>query len=107
MKNYQGRDLFYQPSKKELEKRKKATTSTKYEEYIYEQKCYFGGWQTKYRFENGYGASVINNNGSYGIELEVICFEKDGVCSILTRKIIPFISNEEELEKILKRIKEY
>ena len=87
MKDYQGRELYYRPSAEELEERKQSTMSTKYKDYIVSQKFYFGGYQTKYRFPNGYGASVINNNASYGLELGVLY-------------------NEEELDKLLKHIKE-
>lgn len=94
MKNYQGRELHYRPSEEELVERKQSTMSTKYKDYIYEQNFFFGGYQTKYKFPNGYGASVINNNASYGLELGVLY---DGV---------PYIRDEEELDKLLKYIKE-
>lgn len=106
MENYQGIEWYYLPSEEELEERKQSTMSRKYEGYIYEQNCYFGGWQTKYRFENGYGASVINHNGSYGLELGVLY---DGVLDYstpITSDVVPYIKNEEELDKLLKHIKE-
>ena len=93
-------------SEEELEKRRKSTMSKKYEEYIYEQNFYLSGWQTKYRFENGYGASVINHKGSYGLELGVLY---DGVLDYstpITSDVVPCIKGEEELDKLLKYIKE-
>lgn len=106
MKDYQGRNLLYQPCEEELEKRIKSTMSKKYEEYICEQNFYFGGCQTKYRFENGYGASVINHNGSYGVELGVLY---DGVLDYstpITSDVVTYIKDEKELDKLLKYIKE-
>lgn len=93
-------------SEEELEKRRRSTMSKKYEEYIYEQNFYLSGWQTKYHFENGYGASVINHNGSYGLELGVLY---DGVLDYstpITSDVVPCIKDEEELDKLLKYIKE-
>ena len=104
MKNYQGRELHYRPSEEELVERKQSTMSTKYK--VYEQNFFFGGYQTKYKFPNGYGASVINNNASYGLELGVLY---DGVLDYstpITSDVVPYIRDEEELDKLLKYIKE-
>lgn len=119
MKNYQGRELYYRPSAEELEARKQSTMSAKYEDYIYEQKFYFGGYQTKYMFPNSYGATVINNNASCGLQLSVLYFDGKNVVDVIEhdiaphilvdgigRDIVPHISSEEELDKLLYKIKE-
>ena len=106
MKNYQGRELYYRPSAEELEDRKQSTMSTKYKDYIYEQKFYFGGYQTNYKFPNGQEVSVYNNNASCGLELAV-WFEERLDCSIsITSDVVGSIKNEEELDKLLQKIKE-
>ena len=106
MENYQGIEWCYRPSEEELEERKQSTMSRKYEKYIIEQNFYYDGYQTKYMFPNGYGASVINNSASYGLELGVLY---DGVLDYstpITSDVVPYIKNEEELDKLLKHIKE-
>ena len=119
MKNYQGRELHYRPSVEELEDRKQSTMSTKYKDYIVSQEVYFGGYQTKYMFSNGYGARVINNNVTYGLELSILYFDGKNVVDVIEhdivphisvdafgRDIVPHISSEEELDKLLEKIKE-
>lgn len=106
MENYQGRELFYLDNAEELKKRKKSTMSRKYEKYIIGQKFYFGGYQTKYKFPNGYEASVINNNASYGLELAVMFEETLDYSTSITHDVVGFIENEEELDKLLQQIKE-
>ena len=105
MENYQGIEWSFLASEEELENRRKSTMSKKYEEYIYEQNFYLDGWQTKYRFENGYGASVINHNGSYGLELGVMWYDERNSPDDFPRDIVPYISSEERLDELLRRIK--
>ena len=106
MKNYQGRELFYLANAEELKKRKQSTMSAKYKDYIVVQIFYFGGYQTKYSFPNGYGASVINNNASYGLELGVLYDGELDYSTPITSDVVGFIENEEELDKLLQQIKE-
>ena len=56
-------------------------------------------------FPNGYGASLIKGDGSYGLELAVITAE--GLCydTDITDDIIGNIENLEELNGYLDRIK--
>ena len=56
-------------------------------------------------FPNGYGASIIKGDGSYGVELAVLSDE--GVCydTEITDDVIGNIENLEELNGYLERIK--
>ena len=69
-----------------------------------------GGIQKKYKFDNGYGASVIRHKGSYGYaqgKWELAVLEGDELCytSPITEDVIGHLT-EDEVESILKQIKE-
>ena len=64
-----------------------------------------------YKFDNNYGASVINHRESYGLELAVILFDENNsknyeMCydTPITSDVIGWLT-EEELEKTLEKIK--
>ena len=80
---------------------------------VYKEKQLNGGIQKQYKFENGYGASVIQHIGSYGNEpglweLAVVdwwdVYELDYSTKI-TDDVIGYLT-EEDVEEILVRIKE-
>lgn len=64
------------------------------------------GKQAIWNFPNGYGASVILSDYSYGLELAVL--HGDDLCyrSGTTEDVIGWIESPIELAKLLKRIKE-
>lgn len=83
-------------------------------EFLIKERSLLGGVQKIYKFENGYGASVIKHWGSYGgdqglWELAVILFldeENYELCykTEITQDVIGYLSWE-EVEEILERIK--
>ena len=84
------------------------TYSEKFKEYIYKEGQRDNGNFTIYKFENGYGASVIHHSFSYDLEVAVITFTKDGIWHItydtkITDDVIGYV---EDLNSILKDIKE-
>ena len=71
---------------------------------------HYGGIQKTYKFDNGYGASVIRHKGSYGYaqgKWELAVLEGDELCytSPITEDVIGHLT-EDEVESILKQIKE-
>ena len=56
-------------------------------------------------FPNGYGASLIKGDGSYGVELLVITAEGPCYDTDITDDVIGNIKNLEELNGYLERIK--
>ena len=82
--------------------------SEKFKEFICidEEHEIFKGRMVRYRFPNGYGASVIEGEKSYGLELAVLEFsesEYGDTASEFTDDVIGFI-DDEELDEILERI---
>jgi len=69
-----------------------------------------GGTQDVYKFENGYGASVINSPMSYGQELAVINkFKSKGFELCYTTEITDDVMghlSDDEVQEILKKIKD-
>lgn len=64
----------------------------------------------EYHFANGYGASVVHNKHSYGLELAVVKHnKKTGSWDLdyesgITDDVIRYINGKDELEEILIRI---
>lgn len=87
------------------------THSEKYEDYIITNSPTGGiaNEQTLYRFENGYGASVIYGRHSYGLEVAVIWFipetEADWTITYNTPLTDDVIGRVEDLDEVLKQIK--
>lgn len=70
-----------------------------------------GGIEAKWRFDNGYGASVINHRGSHGVELAVLRFHEDGGWDLdydtpVTDDIIGYIEGPGELRDLLRSIRD-
>lgn len=79
-------------------------------EFIKDDKSFWGFERHEYHFENGYGASVINNEHSYGLELAVLKKnDKDEwdltYLTPITNDVIGWIDGKEELKKLLEEIK--
>lgn len=78
--------------------------SDKFKNYIIEQTDEV----VKYAFENGYGASIINHEFSYGLELAVIKQVRGDwyltYDTPITDDVIGYIESEEELDGYLEQI---
>ena len=85
-----------------------------FEKYLVGRFEYFNGVQYRFRFENGYGASVVKHDGSYGRdqdlwELAVITWH-DSEFSLnydteITDDVIGYLTDS-EVQDLLKRIKD-
>ncbi|WP_219617004.1 hypothetical protein [Pediococcus pentosaceus] len=65
------------------------------------------GLQNKYKFSNGYGASLIYTPFSYGLELAVIDFKSDPTGRIaydtpITDDVLGYLTWEEAVEALVK-----
>lgn len=86
-----------------------------YEKYLVSARECYGGIQYVFRFNNGYGASIIKHLFSYGHEddlweIAVIKFDGDETSHIcydteLTDDVIGYLSDE-EVRSYLEKIKE-
>lgn len=69
----------------------------------------YGGHQAMFKFENGYGASVVNHAFSYGNErglFELVVLKGDDLCytTPITDDVLGHLSNK-EVEETLEKIK--
>lgn len=80
------------------------------EEFTVHSDSFFKYPRHEYHFANGYGASVVHNMHSYGLELAVVKHNKEtdlwdlDYKSGITDDVIGYINGKEELEEILIRI---
>lgn len=85
------------------------TFCKKYEDFIIKKQEEIGDFQTIYRFQNNYGASVIHSIMSYGLELAVLYFDGDtphiSTDTPIANDVIGYIPDQEELTKLLDQIK--
>ena len=89
------------------------TKSDKYADYIKDHPSYSTVEQTFYKFPNGYGASVIHGTSvifgisTYGLELAVIRWNKDGgdwVFDYTTPITDDVVGHIEDLDLVLEEI---
>lgn len=80
------------------------------EEFTEHTNSFFKYPRHEYHFDNGYGASVVHNPHSYGLELAVVKHNKKtgswdlDYKSGITDDVIGYIKGKEELEEILIKI---
>ncbi|MGY8803002.1 MAG: hypothetical protein ACKVK6_02055 [bacterium] len=91
-------------------KKMKAKTPNWCPEFLVKEKKIHGGIQKVYNFPNGYGASVIQHAGSYGIErglweLAVLFMEDICYTSPITDDVIGHL-NQRQVKNLLQQIKE-
>jgi hypothetical protein len=74
-----------------------------------EIKYHFGknGVQYLFKFKNGYGASVVYHDGSYGLELALIQWKHDDYDLVYNKQFKNVVGycDDSEIEKQLKKIK--
>lgn len=80
---------------------------------VFNERILNGGIQKQYKFDNGYGASVVRHNGSFGNkeglwELAVLKWNDKGKYNLdystgITDDVIGYL-NGQEIDAILKRI---
>jgi hypothetical protein len=78
-----------------------------FEENVVEESPIFDGNQIELKFENGYGASLINHFGSYGNEIPVLFFDGDENMGItystdITDDVLGHLEDEEVIEALNK-----
>lgn len=87
----------------------------RFEKYLFKKTNLHGGIQKLYRFENGYGASVVQNRYSYGgdqglWEIAMISWEGDQFnlyyCEITNDDVLGYLP-ETSIDDVLERIKNY
>lgn len=73
-------------------------------EYVTVKEKIYDGERVVLKFENNYGASIINHEYSYGLELAVLYHNHICYYTEITDDVIPYL-DQTKLEDILYRIK--
>lgn len=65
--------------------------------------------QAIFKFDNGYGASVVTSKGTYGVELAVLVFDESGSPHLtydtpITGDVVGYIQDENELMQLLRDV---
>ena len=71
-----------------------------FKEFLSKEELMMGGFHVEFEFPNGYGASIIQHSGSYGLELAVL---KDGHLyydSPITDDVIGYLTIKELKETL-------
>lgn len=80
-----------------------------FEKDLWFKRRHFDGFQWRFKFKNGYGASVVKFGGSLGFRkdlFELAVFKGDKLCfdTPITDDVLGYLTNEKVLE-ILRQIK--
>lgn len=67
---------------------------------------FLDGLHAEWRFDNGYGASVVNHMGSYGVELAVLHHGRITYDTPITNDVIGWVGSPEELRALLIAIRD-
>ncbi len=76
---------------------------TGFEQNLTSETTFFGGFCYRFGFPNGYGASVIKHDGSYGHEddlFELGVLKGDDLCydTPITDDVVGYLTNQEVLD---------
>lgn len=67
---------------------------------------FLDGLHAEWSFNNGYGASVVNHMGSYGVELAVLYHGRITYDTPITDDVIGWIGSPAELVELLRQIRD-
>ena len=82
---------------------KKVIVPEKFKGYVSRQARFMNGDQIRVTFPNGYGASIINHDGSYGLEMAVLWNDELCYSTPITDDVLGHLT-QEELEMYLQLV---